>query len=85
MLAECDYINVSGVSTQKYFSMMDVNSITYAGHKFIESIRPQTIWDKTKSIISKVGTHTLKFVEDTAQKIAVEYAKSLIFDPSTSK
>lgn len=35
-------------------------------------------WNKTKSIISKVGSHTLEFIEDTAQKIAIEYAKSLI-------
>lgn len=81
MLAECDYINTNGIDTQRYFAMMTIDSITYTGHKFIESIRPQPIWNKTKSIISKVGVHTLNFVEDTAQKIAVECVKSLIGIP----
>ena len=78
MLTECNYIDTRGISTQTYFSMMYIDSMTYAGHKFLESIRPQSVWDKTKSIISKVGSHTLEFIEDTAQKIAIEYAKSLI-------
>lgn len=78
MLAECDYIDINGIQGKDYFSMLNVESMTYAGHKFLESIRPQSVWNKTKSIISKVGSHTLGFVEDTAQKIAIEYAKSLI-------
>lgn len=78
MLAECDYIDVNGIDTQDYFALMSIDAMTYAGHKFIESIRPQTIWEKTKSIISKIGSHTLTFVEDTAQKVAIEAAKALI-------
>lgn len=78
MLAECDYIDINGIQGKDYFSMLNVESMTYQGHKFLESIRPQSVWNKTKSIISKVGSHTLGFVEDTAQKIAIEYAKSLI-------
>ena len=48
--------------------MMYIDSMTYAGHTFIENIRPQSVWDKTKSIISKVCSHTLEFIEDTAKK-----------------
>ena len=77
ILSSNDYIDAVG--TEEFTRDFRVTDITYTGHKFIESIKPQPIWNKTKSIISKIGTHTLKFVEDTAQKIAVEYAKSLIY------
>ena len=77
ILSSNDYIDAVG--TEELTRDFRVTDITYTGHKFIESIKPQPIWNKTKSIISKIGTHTLKFVEDTAQKIAVEYAKSLIY------
>ena len=33
---------------------------------------------KTKSIINKVGNHTLEFVENVAHDVAVESAKELI-------
>lgn len=48
------------------------------GHQFYESIKPQPIWDKTKSIVSKVGVHTLGFIEGVAHDIAVESAKQAV-------
>ena len=32
----------------------------------------------TKNVVGQVGNHTLKFIEDTAQKIAVESAKQAV-------
>lgn len=49
--------------------------MTHRGHQFYESIRPEPIWNKTKSIISKVGVHTLDFIEGVAHDVAVESAK----------
>lgn len=42
------------------------------------SIQEDTVWNKTKSIISKAGNHTLSFIEETAQMIATESAKQII-------
>lgn len=53
-------------------------NISYAGHQFLESIREPTAWEKTKNIASAIGNHSLKFLEDTAQKIAVEMGKTLV-------
>ena len=36
------------------------------------------LFTKTKSVISKVGIHTLDFIENTAHDIAVESAKQAI-------
>ncbi len=57
------------------YSIIDV---TYRGHQFIEATRDKTIWEQTKGVIAQVGNHALQFVEDTAQKIAVEAAKALV-------
>ncbi len=56
----------------------DIENITYAGHQFLSNIRPQPIWDKTKSIVSKIGNHTLGFIEGVARDIAVESAKQAV-------
>lgn len=52
--------------------------MTIYGHNFYNSIQEDTIWNYTKHIVGKVGNHTLKFIEDTAQKVAVEMAKQAI-------
>ena len=55
-----------------------IDDVTIEGHKFIDSVKEPTIWNKTKSIINKVGNHTLEFVENVAHDVAVESAKELI-------
>lgn len=55
-----------------------VNNITYAGHQFLNTVRPQSVWDKTKTIAGKVGVHTLGFLESVAHDVAVELAKQLV-------
>lgn len=54
-------------------------------HKFLETIKPELIWNKTKSIISKVGVHTLNFIEDIAHDVAVESAKQAVTIAMTQK
>lgn len=80
-LYEYRFITVSKISPtdgHKYFDSCDITDVTVYGHDFYNSIQEDTIWNKTKSIIGQVGNHTLKFIEDTAQKIAVESAKQAV-------
>lgn len=56
----------------------EIENVTYAGHQFLASVRPESIWSKTKSVVSKVGVHTLGFVEGVAHDIAVESAKQAV-------
>lgn len=58
--------------------MIHVKEITYLGHNFYNSIQDDTTWSKTKSIIGKIGNHSLHFVEDTAQLVAKEAAKQAV-------
>lgn len=55
-----------------------ITEISFRGIQLLNSIRPETTWEKTKSIANKVGNHTLSFIEDTAQKIAATATAALI-------
>lgn len=48
------------------------------GYQFYESVKDPSIWNKTKNIIGKVGSHTLEFIESVAHDVAVEAAKEVI-------
>lgn len=47
-----DYKAISGGEHIQYFC---VGSLTWIGHEYIEKIRDNTVWDKTKTIITDKG------------------------------
>lgn len=67
-------LNYSG-NLNSYYQITDMS---FYSTQLLEKIRPELIWEKTKSIANKVGNHTLNFLEDTAQKIAVASAATFI-------
>lgn len=74
----CDrFIETNDIRKQSRngFAYVEIYNVTHRGHQFYESIKPQPIWDKTKSVISKVGVHTLGFIEGVAHDVVVETAK----------
>lgn len=73
-MIEGKILNANGTSNTHY----QITDISFYGVQLLEKIRPEPIWEKTKSIANKVGNHTLEFIEDTAQKIAVTATASLI-------
>lgn len=81
------YIKLQNISplNKTYINNCIISDVTYLGHNFYNSIQDDTVWNKTKSIIAKAGNHTLKFVEDTAQMIAVASAKQAITVMMTQK
>lgn len=80
-MVEGHILNTKG-SLDTYCQIMD---ISFYGIQLLEKIRPETTWEKTKSIANKVGNHTLSFIEDTAQKIAVTATAALIGNLNTPK
>lgn len=45
------------------------HGITYDGHQFIEKIRSDDVFAKTKNVLSKVGSFSLNVVGDVASKV----------------
>lgn len=62
----------------KYLTDLQIYSITYTGHQFLETIRPKTVWEQTKMVVSKAGSSALQFVASTAQMILAECAKQAV-------
>lgn len=56
----------------------NIYDISYQGHQLLANIRPESIWERTKGIINVIGNHSLKFIEDTAQRCAVTATATLI-------
>lgn len=72
-------------TTSEKMQQCRIENITYAGHQFLATVKPETIWNKTKSVVSKVGVHTLAFIESVAHDMAVESAKQAVTIAMTTK
>ncbi len=72
-LYECEFIIVKNITPKNsvYIEGCWIADRSFRGHQFLDSIKEPTTWEKTKNIIMTVGNYSLKFIEDTAQKIAV--------------
>lgn len=70
--------NLEANENAQDYNNVIIFDVTYKGHQFYESIQPENVWIKTKNIISKVGSHALNFVEQTAQMVAAESAKQAV-------
>lgn len=79
-LMSCNFIEAKAGDQARPPVTYSIFNITYAGHQFLESIREPTAWERTKNIASAIGNHSLKFLEDTAQKVAVEMGKTLVIN-----
>ena len=79
-LSQDGFIETNDIRKQSRngFAFVDIYNVTHRGHQFNEIIQPPTIWNKTKSVVSKVGIHTLDFIENTAHDIDVESAKQAV-------
>lgn len=79
-LYECGFIIIQNRIPSKsvYIEACSIMDVTFQGHQFLNSIKEPTAWEKTKYIASKVGNYTLRFIEDTAQKVAVAATTALI-------
>lgn len=76
-LDECGFIKIFSKfpENKPYLDRCSIEDVTFRGYQFIESVREPSVWEKTKSITSKVGNHTLGFIESVAHDVSVEIAK----------
>jgi len=65
--------------TDDELSSFGVSSLTWQGHEFLDKIRDETVWKKTKSTITKKGLPmAIDVVKDVAAAIIGEMTKSTI-------
>lgn len=69
-LSEAGYLNIeyeSWVLTSN--PLICVKSITYSGHQFLDTIRDDKIWAKTKGILSNLKVLSIEIISETASKV----------------
>ena len=79
-LKESEYIKISCEQPKAatYIDDCVIVDVTMKGHQFAETVKQSTVWEKTKTIVSKIGNHILGFIEAVAHDIAVESAKQVV-------
>lgn len=54
------------------YSENRVISITYKGHEFLEKIRSETIWSKTKENLKPIGAMTIEIISQVASNVITQ-------------
>lgn len=86
-LYEAQYLKLKEVrpSNTTYINYCTITDVTMLGHNFYESVKDETVWEKTKKLAASAGNHTLHFLEETAQKIAVATVQQAVTVAITKK
>ena len=77
-LKEAGYIDAYIESSDGCIGSVCFSSITFTGHQFLESVRNQANWNKTKEIACQAGNFTLKVLESISSGLATAYIKNTI-------
>ncbi len=69
-LMEAEYINAS---TRNFLDAsvpeIRIKSITFSGHKFLDTIRDDKVWNKTKNVLSSFKSTSIEVISETASKV----------------
>lgn len=57
---------------------LEVISLTYSGHQFLDTIRPESTWNKIHNICDKTGLKSVSAIMDIANILFPETIKSFI-------
>lgn len=77
-LSEAGYIKASIQYAGRMFNDGQVESITYQGHEFLESVRNNKLWENVKSILSKLGTASPPVICEAAKRVISSTLQGLI-------
>lgn len=71
-LYEANYLNVK---IEKFMDTpvpcIDIQSITFSGHEFLDTIRDNRVWTKTKDILSVFKSVSIELISETASKVII--------------
>jgi hypothetical protein len=74
MCSDAGYINECvKVGSSGTWSFAWISDISFLGHEFIECVRSNTTWSKTKEAAKKAGCYALSFLGQLATQTALGY------------
>lgn len=69
-LYEANYLNcMKPLYIDEEIPSIIVLSLTYNGHQFLDTVRDNAVWDKTKKISSSIASTSLKILENIATNV----------------
>ena len=68
-LIEAGYLNSRFAWNMQTSHMIVVESLSYNGHKFLDTIRDDAVWSKTKNILSCFKSVSIEVISETASKV----------------
>ncbi len=74
-LQEAGYINAKVTNCLDGSVSVDIFSLTWDGHKFLDNIRDNEVWSKTKSIVAKFSSVSLGIVSNVAAQVILAMIK----------
>ena len=51
--------------------VVEISDLTYSGHEFLNTVRPKSVWEKTKSAVESIGGASLPVILDAAKDLSV--------------
>lgn len=68
-LAEAGYIDYYPIEIDNEYSIILINSISYKGHQFLDTVRDNEVWTKTKRVLSILKSVSIEITSETASKV----------------
>ncbi len=68
-LVQADYLTYYPIEVDDNYSILLVDSITYKGHQFIDTVRDNQVWDKTKKVLAFLKSVSIEITSETASKV----------------
>lgn len=76
-LYEAGYINALIKTTiGSDLPQIEVKSITWEGHQFLDNIRDNKVWENTKNILSKFSSVSIGIISNVASQVISNLIKS---------
>lgn len=69
-LSEAGFISAPALYGCGNLTTCFVTDITYNGNEFINKVRPDTVWEKIKKALRKVGSVSLPIISEIASSLA---------------
>lgn len=71
-LHEAGYIELDWYTADDARHNIEVGSLTFRGHEFLENIREKSVWSKVKSVADDVGAKSLGMVSKIATSVLTQ-------------
>ncbi len=65
-LSEAGYLTLASIYCDGHIL---IRCITYDGHQFLDNIRDDKVWAKTKLVLSKFSSTSMSFVQEVASQV----------------